>query len=48
MVHVSGANPYAWPYGGNLLASDTALLVIDMQVSLAPPPPPPANSFDLA
>lgn len=26
------ANPYAWPYNGQLLPSNTALVVIDMQV----------------
>ena len=26
------ANPYAWPYNGDLKPANTALVVIDMQV----------------
>ncbi len=31
MSHVK-ANPYAWPYNGDLRPENTALIVIDMQV----------------
>jgi len=31
------AEPYAWPYDGNLTASNTALIVIDMQIDFCGP-----------
>jgi nicotinamidase-related amidase len=31
------ANPYAWPYNGRLLPSNTALIVIDMQTDFCGP-----------
>jgi nicotinamidase-related amidase len=31
------ANPYPWPYDGNLLPSNTALIVIDMQTDFCGP-----------
>ena len=31
------ANPYAWPYDGDLRAANTALIVIDMQTDFCGP-----------
>jgi nicotinamidase-related amidase len=37
MEHFIQADPYPWPYDGNLLPSNTALLVIDMQTDFCGP-----------
>ena len=34
MTRTVQANPYVWPYNGELRADNTALIVIDMQTDL--------------
>ena len=40
MDHVSAASPYAWPHDGKLQPSNTALIIVDVQVDHPFPPSP--------